>query len=254
MFTATRLGRSGRFGNGLFQIAATIGMATRHRQEYVFPEWPYSVYFREPLPQTSAPLEPDLVLGQLAFGYLDITIATDPACVIDLRGSFQSQRFFLHVADRIRAQFAPNPSIVQEIDQHYGDLLRRETCIVVVRRGDYADYPDVHAMTDADFYHRAMCLLPPDTTFLVTSDDIAWCREHVRAKHIVYLPQDEWWLNFFVGTMCRHAVISNTTFGWWIAWLNAHPGKRVMAARRWHGPALEHFGTADLIPADWITV
>ena len=70
----------------------------------------------------------------------------------------------------------------------------------------------------------------------------------------VYLPQDEWWLNFFLGTMCRHAIISNTTFGWWIAWLNVSPGNRVVAPRRWHGPALEHFGTADLIPSRWITV
>ncbi len=255
MFTFSKLGNFGDFGNQLFQVAATIGIARKHGQDYTFPEWRHACYFTDPVPQTTAKLEPDFVLGQMAFHYVDITISTDPESLIDLRGHFQSERYFLHVEDLVRASFAPHPSLVSQIMQvHEQALCHESPCIVVARRGDYAQFPHEHPMMPADYYQRAMSLFPDDTTFIVTSDDIEWCRNNIHARKITYLPQPEWRLNFFLGTMCRNAIISNTTFGWWIAWLNNHADKRVIAPKPWFGPGLARLRTCDLLPPDWITI
>ena len=39
MITFNELGRYGRFGNQMFQIASTIGLATKHGYEFGFPYW-----------------------------------------------------------------------------------------------------------------------------------------------------------------------------------------------------------------------
>lgn len=254
MFTFMKLGTFGDFGNQLFEVAATIGIAARHGQPYIFPEWRHGSYFRDPVPQTTCKLSPDLVIGQLAFHFMDIKISTSPSCLIDLRGHFQSERFFLDSEDLVRKHFAPHPTILDQILELHEATLRDESpCIVVVRRGDYAQFPHEHPMMPADYYKRAMSFFPDDTKFIVTSDDVEWCRKNVRAANITYLPQEEWRLNFFIGTLCRSAIISNTTFGWWIAWLIAGADKKVIAPKQWFGPALAHFRTADLLPPAWIT-
>ena len=39
MLTFNQLGRYGRLGNQMFQVAGTIGLATQHGYSYGFPEW-----------------------------------------------------------------------------------------------------------------------------------------------------------------------------------------------------------------------
>jgi hypothetical protein len=254
VFTFSKLGTLGDFGNQLFEVAATIGIARKHEQEFVFPQWRHACYFRDQVPQTAMELQPDLVLAQYAFHYTDIRITTDPACLIDLRGFFQSEKFFLHVEDVVRQYFMPHPTIVDQVMQLYGPQLSHEnSCIIVVRRGDYAQFAHEHPLVPASFYSQAMSLLPSDTTYIVTSDDIEWCRANIHAERITYTPQQEWRLNFFAGTLCRNAITSNTSFGWWIAWLLGRD-KRVFAPRQWFGPGLAKHSTGDLFPPEWITL
>ena len=59
MVTSLGIGKNGRAGNQLFQIAATLGLAAKHNDVAVFPKWhcsytnkDMSVYFKNPINQS----------------------------------------------------------------------------------------------------------------------------------------------------------------------------------------------------------
>ncbi len=82
------------------------------------------------------------------------------------------------------------------------------------------------------------------------SDDIAWCRQHVRAGrwpiHFVDETVGNADVQFQLMTRCRHFILSVSTFGWWAAWLAAHPEKRVLHPR--------HPRSADWAADGWIAL
>ena len=112
MLTFKKLGRYGRFGNILFQIAGTIGIAMKNNHSFAFPKlinWDHlerfgskepidlTDYFKNPLPEM-----PDINFEEMFihWGYHNIIIPPDRA--ISLEGHMQSPRYFNHCIDIVR--------------------------------------------------------------------------------------------------------------------------------------------------------
>jgi len=63
-----------------------------------------------------------------------------------------------------------------------------------------------------------------DVVFVVSSDDIEWCREKLSSqngasRHVVFVSTRDALIDMAVLAQCRHSIISVGTFGWWSAWL-----------------------------------
>ena len=61
------------------------------------------------------------------------------------------------------------------------------------------------------------------------------------------------YIDLWIMNLCEHNIIANSSFSWWGAWLNQNPDKRVVAPKKWFGPAYNGVhDTKDLYPQSWI--
>jgi hypothetical protein len=103
-----------------------------------------------------------------------------------------------------------------------------------------------------DYYGRAMSLLGPTWTYVITSDDIGWCKENfVGDYNFLFMEGTSASHDLYIHTQAKHNIIANSSFSWWGAWLNTNPDKVVIAPKQWFGPALSHYDMFDICPESW---
>jgi hypothetical protein len=184
-----------------------------------------------------------------------------------LEGYWASEKYFAAIAPIIRAE-------AQVADPKVEDFARcclhghRQPGVPVVgvqvRKGDIhylcevLKKPELAPMPllKPDYFLRAMRHFGDRCTFLMFSDsakDLQLCREEFKScRNIAYVEGNDDITDFCMLQQCDHQIISNSTFGWWAAWLNRNPAKSVIAPRGWFAPASPHLATmSDLIPPGW---
>jgi len=98
-----------------------------------------------------------------------------------------------------------------------------------------------------------MAAVPDDEVqFLVFSDDIGWCKSTFQRPNIHFIEGERDVVDLQLMARCKHNIIANSSFSWWGAWLNPHPGKQVFAPQNWFGSEALHHDTRDLIPENWV--
>jgi len=261
LVTFQQLGRLGRLGNQLFQIAATIGEARRRGWEFAFSEWPYADLFAGSLPRLPASADQLPTYRESTFFFTQPEFAGSRQLV----GYFQSERYFAHCADEIRRMFQPKVWIVDQCRSQCAQLLESPTCSIHVRRGDYVNHPLFVDLAATGYYEKAMDQFPHETRFLVFSDDIPYCRQRFRGKQFSFVQTNHEVIDLHLMSRCDSHIIANSSFSWWGAWLNPHAEKTVVAPRQWFRgsasdpdipfvPGPPHRGfhdTRDLVPSNW---
>ena len=244
MITFKNLGRYGRIGNQMFQIASTIGIATKHGFDYGFPKWmnydqierfgggedcDIQRWFANPLPEMKDQRYQDTHIG---WGYHDVRIKDRS----NLIGHMQSERYFAHCADTVRHYFEFTDKTPQLTD----------TVAVHFRGGDYGG--SYHPHCTPEYYREALAHVG-DKRILIFSDSpdmalqIIGKGEAVRGNHSM--------VDMELMSRCDHHIIANSTFSWWGAWLAQ--SKLVIAPKIWFGPDASNLETKDIYPDNWVT-
>jgi Glycosyl transferase family 11 len=178
-----------------------------------------------------------------------------------LIGYWQSERYFLPLANQVRHVFTlklppddPTQRLLEDIDRHSAVSLH-------VRRGDYASNPVVqakHGLLGLDYYAAAIAHIltfEPNAKFYVFSDDMNWVRASLPiAAPVEYVDlngPDEPHEDLRLMSRCRHHIIANSSLSWWGAWLNPSPGKVVIAPRQWFTPESRR-DARDIVPPGWV--
>jgi len=246
MVTFGALGRYGRFGNQLFQIAATIGIAKANGYDYAFPKWvnhdakerfgtdeDINVWgwFEKELPEC----DPSSMLEYyISWGWQGLQHPDN----VSYCGHMQSEKYFAHCADDIRRQFKMK-----------GEDRQSDYTAIHVRMGDYGG--DYHPICRIDYYEKAMQGVPG--AYMIFSDDIKKAKEMFApfvSSHD-YFYDGNTFESFREMKMCRNHIIANSTFSWWAAWL---AGGKVVAPSTWFGPAASNLETGDIYPENWIRI
>ena len=172
-------------------------------------------------------------------------------------GYWQSAEYFRAIGPELREAFTPARSFSAETES----LIDQggEAIGVQVRRGDYLNknVSHVHPAPSADYFSQAVKRIAERTGIrkaIVCTDDLEWARKHIDLpieKVMFRRGTAQAWEDMSVLRACAHIVISNSSFGWWSAWLGS-PERLVVCPRRWYGRG----GRAFSSPAEsqWIQI
>lgn len=173
-----------------------------------------------------------------------------------LEGYWQSYRYFEPVAEKVRRALRWSGKLSGS-DQSVAERIEAEPSVSIhVRRGDYLG-ESMYARCGLGYYmtclHNIERAIKSPRCF-VFSDDPAWVAKEwgTRLGTVVVSEARSPWVELELMSRCKHHVIANSTFSWWAAWLNPHPGKMVFAPERWFETG-QH-DTQDLLPRDWVKV
>jgi SAM-dependent methyltransferase len=237
----SQLGQYGRLGNQLFQIASTMGLAEKHGAEAAFPIWSYAPYFETPIPHGD--VQPNRV-DERFFHHHEWDLPG--SC--DLVGYLQSEKYFGSTRLKLKPQF------VEEQKARFPEIFQRETICIQVRRGDYVGNPNYFQLP-ATYYLDALITRFShwrDCNILVASDDIEYCRTHFEGLPGACFPTGLSDIeSMALASACDHFIISNSSFGWWCAWLGEKPHSKIVHSGHMFAGKLARKDARDYRPDRW---
>jgi hypothetical protein len=235
--TFKELGKFGRIGNQFFQVAILIALADKYN-DIIKANWychytnkDMLSYFKHKI-MHQAPLASEIEFNykEPNFSFNEIPYHKN----MNLHGYFQSELYFDHCQELIKYYFEPTDELVAKLQNKYGKYLDLNTCSLHIRRGDFVGN-QTHSVCDLDYYTRAINSINSTEKidhFLVFSDDIPWCINNFPSNYI-FVDGNLDIEDLFLMSLCKHNIISNSTFSWWSAWLNKNQSKIIMAPSKW---------------------
>ena len=176
---------------------------------------------------------------------------------MEIRGWFQSEKYFIDHKEQIIDLFSPSPEILNYLRSKYAHIVNHPMSVAIHYRSYAKEDPheQVYAHLSPKYYKAAMDQFPEDALFVIFSQDMAWCKEHLAPlkKNILFIEQESYYHDFYLMTLCKNNIICNSTFSWWAAYLNKNPNKKVFAPLHWFSPSYHH-DTRDLIPDSWTLI
>lgn len=252
----------GGMGNQLFQRAYGMALSARGYEvsfdksaliEGTHREYSLEEYFDLPLKDS---------IGQCIY---EKSLAFDvdklyPADNTTLVGYWQSEKYFIEQADRLRSRFnnhwmhKPLQPLEKEV---WGEIYKSNSVFMHVRRQDYVGLQHFHGMPTLDYYREAAEIIRSKTykpTFFVFSDDTAWCKENFSSDFRIVEGTNKYEdLRLMAG--CKHAVVANSSFSWWGAWIGDNQlGREVIAPKRWFAADKDKADDTDIVPERWLRI
>ena len=171
-----------------------------------------------------------------------VALASSSGSRARLAGYFQNEGFFHPSADDVRRCFRLPSLVVPNASE-------RTLVGVHVRRGDFVG-SELHQVCSIDYYRtamRMMRLMLDSPMFLILSDDPDWCEATLAMEEARVLPKGTEADALKTMLACQAFILSNSTFGWWGAWL-AGTGPIVAPDRFLNGQQW------NICPPRWISI
>lgn len=251
----------GQLGNQMFQIAAAVSLALDNGAEAVFPDLVEKTEFNIPENHKNVffRLKTEVPKGTEWHMYLDPNCHYTPIPFrpnIKVGWWLQSEKYFIHHKQEILDLFAPSEEIVSYLEENYSQYYQHP-CSVGVQVRSYLredPYQKCHNTLPKQYYEEAIYLFPEDALFIVCSNDIKWCKENFAdiPRQFVFI-DDVPHHDVYLLSMCKHNIISNSSFSWWGAYLNKHLEKSVVAPEKWFSETSGN-DYRDVVPNGWIKI
>lgn len=151
----------------------------------------------------------------------------------EIYGFWQNTMYFKDVIADLKRQFVPNYQLTGKVSNLNSEISSSANSVGVhIRRGDFVR---LGWNKGADYYRTAIDIMRQELIkpyFYICTDDKTWAYEQFKSDQDVRIIDittatrdiDE----FFLLSKCHHQIISESTFGWWAAYLNLYTDKRII--------------------------
>lgn len=249
----------GQLGNQMFQIAAAVSVALDHDADAVFPDLIEKTEYNIPLNykhvffrlNATRPKEP------VAFVYMDPNCPYTPIPFhpnMKIGWWLQSEKYFCHHKEAILDLFEPSEAIKEHLATHYAQYYSHSNSVAVHFRSYLIEDPSqrFHNTLDKAYYEKAFMHFPEDALFIVCSNDVSWCKKAFAdiPRIFIFIENEPYYHDFYLMSMCKHNIISNSLFSWWSAYLNKNPQKIVIAPPKWFADTSGQ-DYRDVVPESW---
>lgn len=175
-----------------------------------------------------------------------------------LSGNFESPKYFSDIRDILLIELTPKHAPLEKNRAMYEKIQSTNSICISVRRGDFETnekFKGLHSVCNREYFLNAIDKakeLIKDPTFFFFSDDIQWVKENIQTGCETYSEDgtDPVWEKLRMMSMCKHFIISNSTFSWWAQYLSTNDNKIVIAPSRWFNNDFK----SPLIEPDFITI
>lgn len=160
-------------------------------------------------------------------------------------GVFQNAKMVEEVAQEVKSRFAFQP-FGEGKNHSLEDEIRNSNSVAIhVRKGkDYQERIWYQNTCPVDYYSKAVAWMKENTdnpVFYVFTDNPDWVREHFKGFDYTLV---DWnpgagpgsHFDMQLMSLCHHNIISNSTYSWWGAFLNAAEDKVVILPEVWFNP------------------
>lgn len=209
-------------------------------------------------------------VGERSFAY-DPTL-TAKGTITDgdvLCGYWQCEDYFIEYAPEIFRAFRMKHSLPQLFTPHAISQIEKAgaaSTFLGIRRGDYIAKQNYHGVLPVDYYREALGYIAGTTAItpevFVFSDDPEWCKTELYLQYPFevlgsfeptvgnLMGRED--VDMYLMSLCRHAVIANSSFHWWGAWLGDFGIKtrRIVAPLQWFTE--KSVDSSTVIPKRWI--
>lgn len=178
-----------------------------------------------------------------------------------ISGWWQCPKYFQDIRSQLLKEFEPVNAPNEKNTDYIQKALSCNSISLHVRRGDYVSNKNAfshHGLAPIEYYTLAIEHFKSTVdspVFFVFSDDLDWCKNNLPLPEgSIYVDGNggaSAYEDIRIMRSCKHAVIANSSFSWWGAWLNNNPSKVVIAPRVWLQNE-EANAQIDIVPEEWL--
>jgi hypothetical protein len=265
----------GRLGNQLFQTAAALALSKEQGCSIYFPDFEkleeptedyglnqlkynyHHIFHR--LPRIREKITPSYIYSEPDLAFHPIPYQPHTEIV----GYFLSENFFRNYREEIIDLFSPSNEVEEYLNGRFHDIITHSKTVAIHVRTGYLEYSlndfnphvyDNYLPPDKDFIRQGIELFEEDALFVVFSDHIGWCKENFSdiPRQFVFIEENDYIYDFYLLSKCKHAIIANSSFSWWGAYLNRNPNKKIVCRMPFWGYGEE--SNRDILCEDWIAI